>query len=242
MSNEEQPQNINGYLSAFVTMVSAELPDEEPGAAVMSELISVLVSTNNKRKIQLHIRTRPNEVLRVTYVMPVHKGYSQLFAPHEPKHVIPHEDPTFARIPDVVPDAGMAPWADEIIRVKALEVQETAANPASLRARVMRSLLAYWGNCRTQILGLLSDVQIKGADAIVAAAPPPSESTEPGSVAPSSEVEEEWLAAAAGTNSDPASPPPPHNSENPQGGGRRKSRRHKGSNRRSTIRLKLSRI
>jgi hypothetical protein len=195
MEEEQQPQNINGFLGAFVTMISTELPEEEPGVQAISELLSVMVNTQNKRKIQLLIRTKPDEVLRVTYVMPVHKSYSQLFEPRVPQHVIPHEDPTFSRFPaPPPPEAGFAPWADEIARVRALEVQESAANPAAVRARAMRALLAYWGNCRTQILGLLSGIDIRSADAIVAVAAAPADGSEPRTV---SEDESEWLDFAA---------------------------------------------
>lgn len=167
-SSSDVPQTINGYLSAFITMVTSELPAEEPGAPTTSELLGVYVGKQNKRQIYIYIRTGPAEILRVGYMMPVPAKYARIFK-QPAGRLVPHEEPTFSR-PLAIDAAtlNVASWNDEIARVTGLEAD---AEAGSVLSRTLQGLLLYWNYMRTQLLGLMELAHIKAPQVMMGLAP-----------------------------------------------------------------------
>jgi hypothetical protein len=205
-SSEAPQQTINGYLSAFITMVDDQLPAEEPGQPTMSELLGVYVGKHNKRQIYIYIRTGPAEILRVAYLMPVPAKYARIFK-QPAGAVVPHEDPVFSHLPvtmetDVVA-LPVAPWSTEIARVTALRED---AEAGTVLERTLQGLLLYWNYMRTQLLSLMEQAYIKQPLVMMGEPVPPASA------------------------SDPSGPPPLQNTD-PQSGGsltnlNRRTRKH----------------
>lgn len=183
-SSDVPQQTINGYLSAFITMVVDELPEEDPGRAAMAELLGVYVGKQNKRQIYIYIRTGPAEILRVAYLMPVPAKYARIFK--QPAGVIvPHGDPVFSR-PPVSMEADVAtlpvaPWNAEIARVTALR---EGAEAGTVLERTLQGLLLYWNYMRTQLLSLMEQAYITNPQVIMAEPEPPASASDPGQAPP----------------------------------------------------------